>query len=79
MDRFGSQRKEVPEHISILQIRPRVALLSMNEIVKFQRITNEEYGGVVSRHIVVAFLGVELDSESTGVPLRVRREGNYWA
>jgi len=41
-------REEVPEHVSALEIALRVSLLGVDEIREFNRVSDEEYGGVVT-------------------------------
>src|SRR3989304_601122 len=53
MQRFRSQRKKVPKHVCIFQVCSRIAFLSVDEIRKFQRITNKEYRGVISNKIII--------------------------
>jgi len=48
MGRFWSLREEVPEHVSALEIALRVSLLGVDEIREFNRVSDEEYGGVVT-------------------------------
>lgn len=71
MGRFWSLREEIPEHVSALEIALRVSLLGVDEIREFNRVSDEEYGGVVTNHIPIAFFGVELDSETTRISLGI--------
>lgn len=43
----------------------------MDEVWELNRILDEENGGVVSNHVIVALLGVELDRESSWVTVTV--------
>jgi hypothetical protein len=43
----------------------------VNEVGKFQRVSNEEDGSVVAYEVVVAFFGVELDCKPAGITFRV--------
>ena len=45
----------------------RVPLLSVNEVGKLGRVTDEEDGGVVEDPIPVTFISLELDGETAGV------------
>ena len=45
----------------------RVTLLGVDEVREFGGVPDEEDGGVVEDPIPVAFLGLELDSESSRV------------
>lgn len=45
----------------------------MNEIGELDWVLDEENGSVVSDHVVIAFLSVELHSEAAGVSLGVGR------
>ena len=52
-------------------MRLRVPLLGMDQVGELERIPNEEHRRVVTHHVPVSFLRVELDGESTGVAGRV--------
>ena len=73
MDGLRREREEVPEHVRVLEVGPRVALLRVDEVGELERIADEEDGRVVARHVVVALLRVELDGEAAGVALGVGR------
>ena len=51
----------------------RVALLRVDEVGELERVADEEDRRVVAGHVVVAFLGVELDREAARVALGVGR------
>ncbi len=70
---FGRHRPEVPSGISVSQVGLRVSFLGVNEVGELDRILNEEHGGVVADHIVVAFFCVELYGEATRVSVSVSR------
>lgn len=40
--------EEIPEHVRALEIALRVSLLGVDEIREFNRVSNEEHGGVVT-------------------------------
>lgn len=58
---------EVENHIWISQVGCWVSLLAVNEIWELHGIINEEDWGVVSDHVVVALLSIELNSKATWV------------
>lgn len=51
----------------------RISLLRADIIRTHKGVTNKEYGEVEPDNVIVPFLGVELCSESSGVPRRVRK------
>ena len=67
VDRLGGVRPEVPLHLLAAQVGGRVALLRVDEVGELQGVVDEEYGGVVAHHVVVAFLRVEAQGEATHV------------
>lgn len=67
VSRFRNQRKEVPEHVSALEVGLGVSLLGVDEVREFNGVSDEEDGGVVTNHIPIAFFSVELDGETTGI------------
>src|SRR6266481_2923169 len=71
MKRLWRQRPEVPHYGRRLEVGLRVALLSVNEVTEFQRITDEEDGSVVADQVPVTFLRVELDREAARVTRRI--------
>jgi hypothetical protein len=73
VQRFGRMRPEVPHHLRAFQVALRQALLGVDKVREFQRITNEEHRRVVANDVPVAFLGVELQGETTRVALGVGR------
>ena len=73
MQGFRGQRQEIPEHVGVFQVGLRMAFLGVDEIRKFQRITDEKDRRVVADQIVVAFLGVELQGEAARVAGGIRR------
>jgi hypothetical protein len=58
---------EVENLVRISQVGQRIPLLRVEEIWELNRIVDEENRGVVANHIVIAFLGVEFDSEASGI------------
>lgn len=71
--RLRDKRQEVPEHVGVLQIGLRVSLLRVDEVRELAGVSNEEHGRVVSDHVPVSFFSVELDGETAGISLSVRR------
>jgi len=69
--RFRGEGPEVPAHLEGLEVGVRGALLGVNEVGELDGITDEEHGGVVAHHVVVALFGVELEGETAWVALRV--------
>lgn len=67
VSRFRNLREEVPEHVGTLEIGLGVSLLGVDEIREFNRVSDEEDGGVVTNHIPIAFFSIELDGETTGI------------
>ena len=58
---------EVPLSIGVSEVGLGVSLLAVNKVGKLNGILDEENGGVVSNHIIVAFFSVELDGKSTRI------------
>lgn len=71
VDGLGSQGEEVPEHVRALEVGLGVTLLGVDEIRELRGVSDEEDWGVVASHIPVAFLGVELAGETSGISLSV--------
>jgi hypothetical protein len=64
---------EVPNHVGISKVSLRISLLGMQKVRELNRILDKEDRGVISNHIVVAFLSVELNSESSGISNAISR------
>ena len=62
---------EVPGHLSALNTSLRVSLLRVNEIRELDWVLDEENWSVVSDDIVVSLFGVELDSETSWIPIAI--------
>ena len=71
VDRLGSQGEEVPEHVGALEVGLGVTLLGVDEVGELRGVSDEEDWGVVAGHVPVAFLGVELAGETSGISLGV--------
>jgi hypothetical protein len=72
---------EVPNHVGISKVSLRISLLRMQKVRELNRILNKEHRGVISNHIVVALLSVELNSESSGISNAISRSSftcNSW-
>lgn len=70
VDRLGVLGEVVPEVGSILstsQVSLRVSLLGVDEVRELRGVAEEEDRGVVEDPVHVAFLGLQLDGEATGV------------
>ena len=63
--------EEVPHHVGALTVILGVPLLSVDEIRELYGVSDEEHRCVVSCHVPITLLGVELHSKSSGVPLRI--------
>lgn len=61
MDGFRRQREKVPEHIGILKIVTWVSFLGVNKVREFKWVVDEENGGIVPGHVIVALFRVELE------------------
>lgn len=62
-----------PSHVSILQMRLRVALLCMDKVGELGRVAKEEDGSVIEDPVEVAVIGANLDGKPTGITGSVRR------
>lgn len=62
---------EVEGSVWVLDASLGMALLGVDEVRELDGILDEEHGGVVANHIVVALLGVELDGESSWITVAV--------
>ena len=58
---------EVEDVVWFLLVGHGVPLLAVDEVRELHRVVDEEHGGVVANHIVVALLSVELNCEASGV------------
>jgi hypothetical protein len=58
---FRGQGPKIPHGIGILEVGTGVALLGVNEVGKFDRVPDKEYGCVVSHKVVVAFPGIQFN------------------
>jgi hypothetical protein len=75
---------EVERGIRVLDAGLWVALLGVDEVWELNGVSNEEDWRVVTDHVVVSFLGIELDCESSRVSVAIvgttftgdRREAN---
>lgn len=65
--RLRTEGDEVPEHVRVLQVGDRVALLSVDEAGEEDGVTDEEDGSVISHQVPDAILGVVLHSKSAWV------------
>lgn len=64
--------KVVPEHVRVLEVGLRVALLGVNEKRELGRVADEENRGVVVDPVDIALLGVELSCKATRITSSVR-------
>ncbi len=73
VQRFGQRSPEIPVVLRAAHVGARIALDGVVEIGEFERIAQEEDGGVVAHQVPVAFLGVELDGKAADIALGIRR------
>lgn len=64
-------RPEVPSSVRVLGTGIGSSLLAMNEIRELHGVLDEEHRSVVSDHVVVTLLSVELDGESSGITIAI--------
>jgi hypothetical protein len=69
--RFRQQRPEIPVVVGAAHAGSRIALDSVVEIGKAQRISEEEHRGVVAHDVPVALFGIELQREAADIALGV--------
>jgi len=62
---------EVEGHVTVLAVVTGVSLLGMDEIRELNRILNEENRGVVTNHVVVTILSIELDGKTSGISVAI--------
>ena len=62
-----SMLPEVEDHVWIGQVGSGVSLLTVEEVWELDWIVNKEHWGVVANHVVIAFLGVKLNSKATRI------------
>jgi hypothetical protein len=73
VERLGCEGPEVPSRVRVLISSGGISLLRVDEVGELDRVIDEKDGGVVSNHIVVTLLGVELNSEATGISISISR------
>ena len=73
VQRLRGQRPEVPHQGLVAEATAGIALLGVDEVRELDRIANEEDRRVVADHVVVAVLGVVLESEAARVAPRIGR------
>src|SRR5690606_36722383 len=73
MQCLGQNGPEVPVIVGAAHDGARDAFDGVVEVGKLQRVAEEEHRRVVADHVPVALLGVELQSKTADVALRVRR------
>ena len=72
MGSLRSQRKKIPKHIWVFTMGGRVPLLRVNEIWKFEWVTQEKYWRIITYDVPVTFLGVKLQGKASRIALSVR-------
>jgi hypothetical protein len=70
---FRAQGPEVPSGSSVVQVCLRITLLGVDEVWELNGVSDEKNGGVVTGHIPVTVLSVELDSETSGIAISICR------
>jgi len=68
-----------PEHVGILQMRLRIALLGMNKVGELGRVAKEEDGGIIEYPVEIAFISTNFDGKAariTGSVCRARLATN---
>ena len=53
-----------PEHVSILQVGLRVALLGVDKVGELRWVADKEHGSVVEHPVEVALLSLDLDGKA---------------
>ena len=71
MESLWGEGPEIPCHLGRLDASLRVSLLGMDEIWELDWISDEEYRRVVSYHIVVTLLSIELECEASWISVAV--------
>lgn len=71
VQRLWTQGQKVPEHVSIAQIALWMSLLRVDEIGEFDGVTHEKDRSVVTDHVIVALLRVELDGKTARITSRI--------
>ena len=56
-----------PEHVGVLQMRLRIALLGMNKVGELGRVAEEEDGCIVEYPVEIAFVSTNLDGKTTRI------------
>jgi hypothetical protein len=69
VNRLRCERQKVPKHIWVFEIGRWITFLSVDEIRKLERVTDEEDGGIISDKVVVSLFSVEFDREATRITL----------
>lgn len=70
-----TQSDEIPEHVGILQMSGRIALLGVDEAGEQDRVPDEEDRRVIADQVPDAVFGVEFNSEPSRIANRVRGSG----
>jgi len=71
MECFGRVGPEVELHVRIVSSLLGARLLRVDEVRELDGVLDEEHGGVIAHNIVVAFCGVDLESEASWVSVAV--------
>jgi hypothetical protein len=73
MQSLWTETPEVPSHVRVLNTSFRVSLLAVNEVGELNRILDEKDWSVVSNHIEISLLSVELNCETSRISFSVSR------
>lgn len=73
VERFRTQTPEIPSHIWVSNVVVRVLLLTVNEVREFDWVPDEENRSVISYHVIISFLCIEFNGESSWISDGIRR------
>ena len=71
MKSFWRKAPEVESHIRVLGIVRGITLLAVNKIWELNWILDEEYGCIITDHIVITFFSVVLNSKPTRITIAI--------
>lgn len=71
MESLRAVRPEVPLHVGVVSVSNGVSLLGVDEVRELDGVLDKEHGSVVTDHIVVTILSIELDGKSSGVTIAI--------
>ncbi len=62
---------EIPGHVRVRAPSLRMSLLAVDEVRELHGVLDEKDWGIVSDHIVITLLSIELNSKSSWIPVSV--------